>query len=142
MWRDKLVSSSGVEALMRQALWDDAIQACQAALQVQPVNPRLHGYLGLCYFQKHEYLLASDSFQRATSLDPNFWQAGVKLAQSLERQRRHSEALEVTKQFLRVQPNDNTLQGLLQYLEDVVQDRTEAWERSRYLGYKILPGGG
>jgi tetratricopeptide (TPR) repeat protein len=126
---------------MRQGRWDDAITQCRSALQVQPINPRLHAYLGLCHFQKQEWPQAADSFKRATALEPSFWQAGVKYAQSLERMGRNAEALEVAQEYIRIQPNDITLQGLIRYLSQIVQGRKDGWERTAHLGYNVKLAG-
>lgn len=127
----------GIEGLMRQGRWDDAAIACKAALQVQPTNPKMHAYLGLCHFQRQDFPSAADSFRRATALDPQFWQAGAKLAQSLERMRRYDEGLEVATEFLRIQPNDITLQGLVRYLSGMARGRREGWERTAHLGFEV-----
>jgi tetratricopeptide (TPR) repeat protein len=131
------VDTVGIEGLMKQAKWDDAMMACKAALQVQPTNPKMQAYFGLCLFQQQDWPAAASAFQKATALDPNFWQAGVKLAQALERMRQYDQALEVARQFLLVQPNDISLQGLIRYLTPMVRGRTEGWERTAHLGFEV-----
>jgi tetratricopeptide (TPR) repeat protein len=132
-----VLDQNGIEGLMRQGNWDDAMLACRSALQVQPTNAKMHAYLGLCQFQKQDWQGAAGSFQKATALQPDFWQAGAKLAQSLERMRRYPEALDVAREFARVQPNDITLQGLIRYLTPMVRNRVEGWERTAHLGIEV-----
>jgi tetratricopeptide (TPR) repeat protein len=131
------VDQPGIEGLMRQGRWDEAAIACKSALQVQPTNPKMHAYLGLCHFQKQDFPVAAESFKRATALDPQFWQAGAKLAQCLERMRRYDEGLEIATEFLRIQPNDITLQGLVRYLSGMARGRREGWERTAHLGFEV-----
>jgi tetratricopeptide (TPR) repeat protein len=136
-----VIDQAGIEGLMRQGRWDEAMHASKSALQVQPTNAKLQAYLGLCLFQQQDWPGAASAFQKATALQPDFWQAGAKLAQSYERMRRYPEALEVAKEFLRVQPNDITLQGLIRYLTPMVHTRTEGWERTAHLGYEVRMAG-
>ncbi len=121
----------GIEELMRQARWDDAILACQAALQVQPTNSKLLAYMGMSYFRKNEWAPAAAAFHRATILEPSFWEAGTKHAQCLDRMGKYAEAYEVAQTFFRVKPGDPTLQGLIHGLERyAAANRKEGWERS------------
>ncbi len=132
------MSFATIEQLLALGRLDEAQVECQAAIQVQPTNPKLHAYLGMCYFRRSEWLPASESFRRATALDPGFWQAGCKLAQCLDRMRRYDEALAVAKEFAHVQPNDNTLQGLVVLLSDLAKgDRKDGWERTSHLAHKV-----
>jgi predicted Zn-dependent protease len=120
-----------VEGLMQKGQWDDAITRLQAILQMQPVNARLHGYLGVCYYKKNKFEEAATEFRKAVTLEPHFWEAGVKLAQSLDRLMRYKEALEVAEHYLHLKPNDGTLQALVNGLRRQ-QGATseESWERS------------
>jgi len=116
---------------MQRGDWDAAITECKGALQVTPTNAKIRAYLGMCLFRKNEFALAAEEFRKATTLDPNFWQAGTKLAQCLDRLRRHEEAYEVARHWLRVMPADHTLQGLVLGLEYQVRgNRQEGWERT------------
>lgn len=132
------MSYPGIDGLMQRQAWDDAILECKAALQVQPTNARLYGYLGMCYFRKGEYQNAIEPFRKASVLDPNFWEAGAKLAQCYDRLKRYEEAYEVAKEWLRVRPNDHTLQGLVDGLKLQVRgNKKEGWERTAHLAYDI-----
>lgn len=123
---------------MHQGDWDGAFAMTQAALQATPTIPKLHAYLGLCYFRKSDFASAEGCFRRAVTLDPHYWEAGAKLAQCLDRLYRREEAFTVAKQFLKVNPSDRTLQGIVHALEHQVKGHhQEGWERSRNLGTKI-----
>lgn len=123
---------------MRRGDWDGAVLACRAALQVTPTNARLHGLLGVCLFRKNDFAAAAESLRRATTLEPKFWEAGAKLAQCYDRLHRYEEAYSVAKEFLRVNPNDRTLQGLVFGLENQIRgNRVEGWERTRHLSHEV-----
>jgi Flp pilus assembly protein TadD len=120
-----------IETLMQQGRWDDASSRLQAMLQVQPVNPKLHAYLGCCHFRKNEFEKAAECFRRAVTLDPKYWEAGLKLAQSLDRLMRYKEALQVAEEFLHLRPNEGSLQALVNGLrrqQGAVEE--ESWQKS------------
>ncbi len=132
------MSNSGIDALMLKGAWDDAIIECKAVLQLQPTNARLHGLLGMCHFRKGEYDKALEPFRKASVLDPKFWEAGVKLAQCYDRLRRYEEAYTTAKEWLRVRPQDHTLQGLVELLQYQVRgNKVEGWERTAHLAHNI-----
>ncbi len=127
---------------MQQGRWDEAVHACQCALQVQPISPKLHAYLGVCYFRQEKFENAIDSLRRATMLDPQFVDAGVKLAQAYDRLRRYEEAYVVAQEFLRIRPGDRTLQGLVNGLQYHVKgNRTDGWERTSSLAHNVILAG-
>lgn len=132
------MENNGVEALMARGQWDEAIVACKSALQVTPVNPKMNAYLGMCYFRKNDFASAIEPFRRATLLDPKFWQAGAKLAQCYDRLRRYEEAYATAREWIKVNPNDHTLQGLIHALEHQVQgNRRDGWERTHALNRRV-----
>jgi tetratricopeptide (TPR) repeat protein len=128
---------AGIEALMKQRDWEGAAVQCKALLQLQPINPRAHAYLGLCHFYKSEWETAAGCFSKATALDPNYWEAGAKLAQCLQRQHKYTEAYEVAREWLHVQPNDHTLQGLVDFLAPLAGGRKDGWERTQGMSRHI-----
>lgn len=129
---------SGIEAMMQRGDWENAILACRSALQVTPGNARLNAYLGMCLFRKADFALAAESFRKATLLDPKFWEAGAKLAQCYDRMHRYEEAYSVAKEWLKVNPNDHTLQGIVHALEYQVRgNRLDGWERTRHLAHEV-----
>ncbi len=136
------MESTGIEAAMQRGDWQGAIVQCQAALQVTPTNPKLHAYLGMCYFRLNDFASAEPCFRRASVLDETFWQAGAKLAQCLDRLNRREEAFVVAKHWLNVNPSDNTLRGLVELLQHQVKGTyQESWEQSRGMNYRVEMGG-
>lgn len=132
------MSYPGIDGLMQRQAWDDAIVECKAALQLQPTNARLYGYLGMCHFRKGEYQLAIEPFRKASVLDPKFWEAGAKLAQCYDRLKRYEEAYAIAKEWLAVRPNDHTLQGLVEGLKHQVRgNKVEGWERTAHLAHEV-----
>jgi uncharacterized protein HemY len=133
------MSYSNIESLMQRGHWDDAIMECRAVLQVQPTNARIHAYLGMCHFRKKEWESAAASLRRATILDGNFLDAGIKLAQALEKLDRHLEAYDVCQEFLRLQPGNSTLRGLREFLESHLNERrVDGWERTTRLNTQMI----
>jgi len=132
------MSNQGIDALMQKGQWDDAIVECKAVIQVQPTNARVYGLLGMCHFRKGDYQGAIDPFRKASVLDPKFWEAGAKLAQCYDRLKRYEEAYEVAQEWLRVRPQDHTLQGLVEALRYQVRgNKVEGWERTAHLAHEI-----
>lgn len=132
----------GIEAMMQRGDWAGAMLQTRAALQVTPTNPKLHAYMGICYFRQNDFANAEMCFRRAGVLDEKFWEAGTKHAQCLDRLHRYEEAYTVAKQWLKVNPSCNTLKGIILALEHQVKgDHQEGWERSRGMGYHVELGG-
>jgi Flp pilus assembly protein TadD len=127
-----------IELLMQKRDWAGAADACRTELDVHPTSARVHGYLGMALFRLDAFADAATSFQRAVALDPNFWEAGVKLAQCLTQLRHYEEAFKVANEWLHVQPNNNTLQGLLEFLKPMVRGETQRWERTMNLERRIV----
>lgn len=120
-----------IDSLMQQGKWDDAIVQIQGVLQLQPTNPRLHAYLGMCYMRKSAFVQAEACFRKAVTLDPEFWEAGVRFAQCLDRLLKYKEALQVAEKYLHMRPNDPTLKALVNGLrrqQGAVEE--ESWQKS------------
>lgn len=124
--------------MMRQGDWEGAMLACKAGLQVQPTNAKLLGYLGLCQFRNADYAAAEVSFRRATLLDPNFLDAGIKHAQCLDRLKRYEEAYQVAQDWLRKKPGEKTLMGLVTFLGPQVRGERQGWERTVGLSHNVI----
>jgi len=120
-----------VELLMQQGKWQDAATQCQNLIQQQPAIPKLHGYLGFCLMKMNNIQGAEAAFRRAITLDPNYWEAGIKLAQCLDRMLKYKEALQVAESFLPHRPNDPALNALINGLRrqaGAVEE--ESWQKS------------
>ena len=127
-----------IEAIMRTGDWAAAAHACESALQLQPSNPKMWGYLGLCEFRLCEYAKAEVALRKATILDPSYHDAGVKHAQCLDKLRRYEEAYQVAKEWLVKRPNDNTLRGLVEFLTPMVHGEAQGWERTMHLSHRVV----
>lgn len=125
-----------VEELLQAGRWADARHLIERCLQIQPINAKLHGYLGLCYFRVGEFENSLVPLKRAISLDEGFWEAGTLLAQALDRLLQYEEALEITEQFLVVRPSDPTLIHLREgLLRNVPEKITDSWQKSTQLDW-------
>jgi tetratricopeptide (TPR) repeat protein len=120
-----------VEALMQAGKWEDAQVQCEAYVQLQPGNATLNAYLGLCHFRRNEFDKAAVWFRKSVTLEPRYHEAGLKLAQSLDRMMKYKEALEVAKQFLALYPNDAQLRALVNGLQrQHGAEEEESWQKS------------
>lgn len=120
-----------VEILMQQGKWQEAVTGCQDLIQQQPVNPKFHGMLGFCYFKLNNFVSAESAFRRAITLEPNYWEAGIKLAQCLDRMMKYKEALQVAEFYLTMRPNDQALLALVNGLRrqaGAVEE--ESWQKN------------
>ena len=121
---------------MRQGKWVEALAACQALIAEHPTTPKLHGYLGFIYMKMNNIQAAEAAFRKAITLDPNYWEAGVKLAQCLDRMMKYKEALQVAESFLPMRPNDPALHSLVNGLRrqaGAVEE--ESWQKSTKGGF-------
>jgi predicted Zn-dependent protease len=120
-----------LEILMQQNKWAEALPACQALIQEHPTTPKLHGYLGFINMKLNNLQNAEAAFRKAITLDPNYWEAGVKLAQVLDRMMKYKEGLQVAESFLPMRPNDPALNALVNGLRrqaGAVEE--ESWQKS------------
>jgi len=108
-----------VEALMRKGAWEDARRECAA----------------LC----ERFEEAAVELERAVTLEPDHYEAALKLAQSLDRLGRYEDAYDVVREFLPRRPDDPTLLLMAQGLEEFVPRRiTDGWEKSVRLDHRIV----
>ncbi|MBS1717910.1 MAG: tetratricopeptide repeat protein [Armatimonadetes bacterium] len=118
-----------IEQLMSSGNWDAAQAACQKAIDDHPGNAKLVAYMGLMLFRKNQYEAASEYFRKAFVLEPKFWEAGLKLAQCLDRLMRYDEALKVAYEVRGIKQNDATLSVLISGLERQVGTGNADWEK-------------
>ena len=120
-----------IENLLKQGKVDEALAQCQVFIQQQPINPKLHGYLGMIYARKNDFQMAEASLRKAITLDPNFVEAGVMLARVLDRMMKYKEGLQIAEHYLRMRPNDPALVALVNGLRrqaGAVEE--ESWQKS------------
>ena len=121
---------------MQQGKWPEAVAACRALIQEQPVNPKLQGMLGYCCMRMNDVTQAEAAFRKAITLDPNYWEAGVKLAQCLDRMMRYKEALQIAESYLPMRPNDPALVALVNGLRrQAGAQEEESWQKSTKGGW-------
>lgn len=120
-----------IEQLMRIGKWEEVFHRCRAALQINPTHPRLNAYIALCYMRGNQFEHAAQYFRKAVTLDENFFEAHLKLAQCLDRMQLFNEGLLHAKEAVRLRPNDPTAKLLMQGLErNATPEFKDGWERS------------
>lgn len=132
------MTHEGILVLMQQRRWQEALVLCQQAVHALPNDARAQALLGVCLFHMGRYDEALPPLRCATVLDPKCWEAGLKLAQCYDRLHRHEEAYATAAEWLKVQPNQPQLQGIVHLLEHQVRgNRTDGWERTRGLERQV-----
>src|SRR5687768_15131916 len=96
----------GVERLLQERKWGEAVVEGRRLVDEHPINARLHALLGLALYRQDDFTGAVEELEKAVILDPFLWEANLKLAQALDRLRRYPEALDAARAGLKVQPND------------------------------------
>lgn len=85
----------------------EAVLALVAATEKNPEGARAPYYLGCLYYDKRQYDLAIECWERATELDPAFPTVWRNLALArFNKQNRHEEALELMEKAFRLNPTD------------------------------------
>lgn len=131
--------NEAIIALMQAGKWEEAIFACQGALEAQPGNGKFHACVGESFYQLSRYADAEGAFKRAYILDPTLWRAAVRHAQCLERLHRYRDAMDVVQEWLRIKPGNHELQGLKEFLQTQPDaEEHDGWERTRRLGVTIV----
>ncbi len=116
---------------MRAGDWLSARSRCAELVERYPVTPEYQAYLGLCLLHSGELKEASDRFQKAFVLNPLYWEAGLKLAQCLDKLGRYEDALLAAKEGLKARPSEPTLLALARGLERQVPEKiTDAYQLS------------
>ena len=60
----------------------EAVQYCQKGLDANPVNAHLWNTMGVIFFNQEEYEMAAESFERAVSINPYYYDALFNLRDS------------------------------------------------------------
>ncbi len=66
-----IISTFGI-LLAEAGLYDDAISILQVGLNLWDYDPEMWNYLGMAYWGKGDYQKASEAYQQALSLDPDY----------------------------------------------------------------------
>jgi Flp pilus assembly protein TadD len=123
---------------MAAGQWEGAKAASEELVNERPTLPAAHAYLGLCHYHFSDFAEAEKCFRRATTLDPHYWEAGIKHVQCLDRLQQFEEAYEVAQYWQKEQPNNATIAGLVHGLSFHAQGRTDAWQKSVTPPYHIV----
>lgn len=122
-----------INILMASGHWAEAKAASQKVIFEHPTCASAHAYLGLCLFHERKWQEAYVEFERATLLDPHYWQAGFKMAECLDKMQQYNKAYEVALEWQRVNPNDSHLNhfihGLIPFLQEEI---TEGWQIAKH----------
>lgn len=91
---------AAVASAIRARAFDRGLLHLDRALQLEPRDPALHTYLGLCRFHNRDFHAARDSFQRSLSLQPTGHHNIYYLGLIEDNLRNHREALRLYRLFL------------------------------------------
>jgi cytochrome c-type biogenesis protein CcmH/NrfG len=132
------VDLSEVEQKMAVGDWSAAADVSRDMLRSQPVNARLHGYLGWSLMQLGEFAPAVESLKRAHNLDPKSLASAKCLAQCLVKVNRFQEAWDVLQDAIKLDPNDRALKLLHDFLISKVKLRGERWEINQNVEARVV----
>ena len=65
-------------------LFDEALQYCMEGLELNPMNAHIWNTVGVVYFNQDEYLLASEAFEHAVTINPYYYDALYNLRDTYE----------------------------------------------------------
>lgn len=121
-----------IVALMSQGRWSEAKAAADKMVFSLPTSAEGHAYQGLCLFHEQQWEAAISSFERATTLNPHYWEAGFKLAECYDRLMRYDEAYEVGVRFQEIHPGDRSFNAFVDGLSHHLTDKvTDGWQKSK-----------
>ncbi|HZH98225.1 MAG TPA: tetratricopeptide repeat protein [Fimbriimonadaceae bacterium] len=123
---------------MQQNDWAGACKLANELVDARPTMPEAHAYLGLCHYHNNDFEPAEECFRRATTLNPHYWEAGIKHVQCLDRLLRYEEAYELAQYWANEQPNNASIRALVHGLSFHAVGRTDAWQKSVTPPYHIV----
>ncbi|MBI2414263.1 tetratricopeptide repeat protein [candidate division WWE3 bacterium] len=109
-WETRALVYRSLQGVAKDAN-DWAIKSLNAAIQLDPVNPRLRLALGGIYYAQSDFLSAANLFSQAVTLKNDYANAHYNLAQSLRELKKYPEAiqeLEFTKKLVDEKSEDYT----------------------------------
>jgi len=122
-----------IQSTMARGNWAKAQELCRALLFDRPTDAKLHAFEGICYFRLGDFEAAEPCFARATALDPQFVDAGIKRCQCLDRMRRYDDALMYAREWQVLRPSDPALNAIIEVHKYRANPRrTEGWELSAH----------
>jgi len=81
-------------ALCEQALWEDALEEFDLALENSPTFADVHNQMGVAYSELRRFEEALEHFRKALEINPHFVAARLNLGFALSKSGKHLEALE------------------------------------------------
>lgn len=98
---------------------DEAIKSSINTVNIFPSDPYTYFHLGLLYYQNEEYAYATNSFEKAIELFPQFANAKYFLALSLSKQDKIEEAIQELVSLSKDYPDSVEVSELLDVLEKI-----------------------
>lgn len=114
--RDHLVRAS---KLLRKGAMNNAIEACQSALTINPDSAEAHTILGMIYFKAAMYDRSLQSYSKVTEIAPDCAEAYYNMARVYYRTGMHDRAKELCEKALEINPYMRKAENLLKNLKKV-----------------------
>ena len=99
-------------AYMKDKQYDQAVNAYQRALEIDPKFAEAHYNLGSAYALRKEYDLAAENYKKAIEYRSDFRQAYYKLADVYSKQGKSDKAINTYKEVIQTAPADTVASDL------------------------------
>ena len=93
--------------------WEKVKEQYQEILKIDPLNTTTNYWLGVIYFNRKDYKMATNLFEKVVNLYPLDYDSVIMLAWAKLNNNSHTDAKLLFQQALIIRPNDNSaLSGL------------------------------
>ena len=93
--------------------WEKVKEQYQEILKIDPLNTTTNYWLGVIYFNRKDYKMATNLFEKVVNLYPLDYDSVIMLAWAKLNNSNHADAKLLFQQALIIRPNDNSaLSGL------------------------------
>jgi len=93
--------------------WEKVKEQYQEILKIDPLNTTTNYWLGVIYFNRKDYKMATNLFEKVVNLYPLDYDSVIMLAWAKLNNNSHTDAKLLFQQALIIRPNDNSaLNGL------------------------------
>lgn len=93
--------------------WEKVKEQYQEILKIDPLNTTTNYWLGVIYFNRKDYKMATNLFEKVVNLYPLDYDSVIMLAWAKLNNNSHADAKLLFQQALIIRPNDNSaLSGL------------------------------
>ena len=106
------------EALYKDGAFEEALNTFTKAIELDPSMPAIHNNLGVMYWTAGDMQHALDCFETALSLDPHNRDTILNCTQLLQSHDRVEEAKTVCASYLKQNPNDTEISGMLMQMQE------------------------